>query len=163
MTGKAKLLAALGLDPSATYAEAERSLRLQPAQLERWQRKLVMANPVTVREVQARLSTAQGYSRLVDSFSLPVDRLVAIHLANALIAHRVPPTEAPDLAQWEPTAALANGRHPFSLTPLVTAYCASDLTAPEAIVWLAFEQVVIDHSQVAQAVMDLGVELASHA
>jgi hypothetical protein len=96
-----------------------------------WRRKLVtadrgVADSFNVKLQSGRFSTFRG---LVESFEGAVERLVALHLANALIHHRVSFGDAKnmDVFEWPHTQGLATGKVPYSVIPLVSAYCDPDV------------------------------------
>lgn len=95
-----------------------------------WNRKLALADIGVGDQFNEKLKSGKysSFRSLVESFSGAVERLVAIHLANALIHSRVsyPDAQNIDVFTWPQTEALANGKVPFSLTPLVSAYCDPD-------------------------------------
>ena len=96
-----------------------------------WQDKLVKACPGAVDEFNGKLSSGQ-YSQfrgIVDSFTNPVGRLVALHLANAFIGSYTPIAAATglDIKTWPKTAEFCSGGARYSLTPLVSAYCQPEL------------------------------------
>lgn len=96
-----------------------------------WRHKLALAEPAHVALFQEKLASRQysTFRSLVESIDGAVARLTALHLANAFIHHRVPMADAFNTAvdTWPATAGLASGQVPLSLTPLVSAYCDSDV------------------------------------
>lgn len=112
------LLAALG---------AKIAHQFSPSSKARWASQLVFARPSQIDAFAGRLAQqkCETYKDLVDSFSSAVDRLVALHIANALIANRVPIAEGVnlDIRKWGATEKFAAQLTPYSLIPLVSAYC----------------------------------------
>ena len=91
----------------------------------RWKDKLVLAKESQIDDYQERLKKAASYKELVESYPTAVDRLVAIHLSNALLANNVPISEAQnlDVRTWSSTEKFACLETPYSLTPLSSVYC----------------------------------------
>lgn len=96
-----------------------------------WEKKLTLALPETVAEFTEKLQSKKftSYRSLVESFDGAVARLTALHLANALIWHRVSFAGAfnVNVLEWPQTASFAQGQAPYSLVPLVSAYCDPDV------------------------------------
>ena len=96
-----------------------------------WQRKLVLADPGVAQKFNEKLKTGNfsSFRSLVESFAGAVERLTALHIANALIYHRISFGDAKnvDVTAWPQTEDLAKGTMPFSLTPLLGAYCDPDV------------------------------------
>lgn len=69
------------------------------------------------------------YREIAESFPTAVDRMVAIHLSNALIANNLPLAESKnlDLRVWPATAEYSNRRQHHSLLPLIHAYCPREM------------------------------------
>jgi hypothetical protein len=96
-----------------------------------WERKLVLADSEIACQFNDKLKSGNfsSFKSLVESFTGAVERLVAIHLSNALIHYRVSfgDTKNIDVKVWPQTEGLANGTVPYSLTPLLGAYCDPDV------------------------------------
>lgn len=94
-----------------------------------WARKLVLSDKVVGISFNEKLKAGKfsSYKSLVESFDGAVERLVALHLANALIANCVPCKDSlnVDILEWPQTEGLASGKIPFSILPLLGAYCDS--------------------------------------
>ena len=136
-------------------------------QCARWERKLVFPKREQLEQVQHLLKQGNGksFSELVRSISEPVTRLVAIHTFNALIANGVSFANARtvDLRDWGATTGFFAMEAPFSLLPLLGAYCPRDLYESYA---SAFESLALDdlapvrHSQVRDFFASLIKQLA---
>lgn len=107
-----------------------------------WRRKLVLPDATIGEEFNTKLRSRQysTYRSLVESFTGAVSRLQALHIANALIANKVPMADAYnlDVTTCGYTATFATGKAPYSITPLVSAYC-------EAEVWKSFSKAFQQH------------------
>lgn len=80
-------------------------------------------------ENRARCHT---YKEILDTYPQKghsVERLVAINLANALLANNIPYPDSVgvDIYSWGPTAEYANGKKYHSLIPLTSAYAPQDI------------------------------------
>lgn len=96
-----------------------------PEMTEVWDKKLVVATVEQVNAFQSRLNTGfSSYQEVVDSLKSPIDRLVALHLSNALMYNGQAYAGASniDVREWGPTSDLANGTSYYSLVPLTSAY-----------------------------------------
>jgi hypothetical protein len=95
-----------------------------------WERKLVFAAPETANDFDHKLKSGNFslFKSLVESFDGAVQRLEALHYANALISNGVAIGDAKNLNifEWSATKDMAGGKVPYSLVPLVSAYCDSD-------------------------------------
>ena len=95
----------------------------QAAQL--WEQKLALPSDEQIAAVQLRLGHGFGtYRELVESFKTTMDRLVALHIANALNASGVSAANAREvkIREWGATAEYANSQRPHSLIPVLSAY-----------------------------------------
>lgn len=96
-----------------------------------WEQKLVLANPDTGNLFNERLrqSRFSTFKALVESFDGAVQRLEALHIANAFIYNKVPITSAYgiDVTKHPMTAEFAGGRKPYSAVPLISAYVDQDI------------------------------------
>lgn len=96
-----------------------------------WLKKLALPTNEQIDAVQMRFNEGHaGYKQMVDSFMTPVDRLVALNIANALIANRTRFADATnlDIRTWGPTSDYCNFKRYHSLNPLVSAYCPEEVT-----------------------------------
>ena len=99
--------------------------------VERWEHKLVVPNIGQIDAFQNKLKESyETYGDLVASFLYPVDRLIAIHLANALIANgqQIKDSKNLDIRNYGPTTDFANCSAFYSITPLVSVYAPRDVT-----------------------------------
>lgn len=96
---------------------------------EQWLKLEIEPDKRVVSKVVDHLKAGTGYKGLVARFSRCHDRLIAIHIANALIRNHVPPDVASrlDLYAYPPTADFVRGERKFSLKPLISAYRPSGL------------------------------------
>jgi len=96
-----------------------------------WRRKLVLADPEVSAQFNEKLKSGKfsSFRSLVESFNGAIERLVAVHISNALLHCKVSFGDAKnmDVTVWPQTEGLANGKIPFSLTPLLGAYCDPDV------------------------------------
>lgn len=101
--------------------------KARPDVKEIWLRKLTLAKPEIAKAFNDKLARGNfsSYQSLVESFSGSIERLVAVHVANALIGTGVSIKDANnlDVTTWPVTAEFASGRKPYSLIPLLGAYC----------------------------------------
>lgn len=92
-----------------------------------WKRKLCLANDGTASSFTQKLGSKQfsTYRSVVESFTGAIERLIALHLANALISQRLSIEDAYniDVANWPATTQFASGKKAYSIIPLATAYC----------------------------------------
>jgi hypothetical protein len=91
-----------------------------------WRQKLAYPTCDQIDAFQTRLNQGfKTYQEVVDSLKTPVDRLVATHLANAMLINGQAFAGASnvDVRKWGPTQEFANLRRFMSLVPLTTAYC----------------------------------------
>ncbi len=98
-----------------------------------WNKQLVAADPSVGAAFDAKLSSGQfsSWRALVESFDGAVNRLVALHIANALIANGMPIGDAVGLkvVDWPMTSEFATGKRPMSIIPLTSAYCDANQIA----------------------------------
>ncbi len=96
-----------------------------------WANKYTLPNVSQIRAYQGRLKNESytSYLAIVESFNSPVDRLVAIHLSNALIANGVSVASARnlDVTSWPATEEYANRGRYHSLTPIIGAYATEEV------------------------------------
>lgn len=91
-----------------------------------WRQKLVLPTTEQVNAFQQRLNQGfDSYQEVVASLKSPLDRLVAAHLANALMYNGQAFSGASNVnvREWGPTKELATGVRYFSIVPLTSAYC----------------------------------------
>lgn len=103
-----------------------------------WSQKLTTPTTEQVQQFAQKLADpvlrkkCKTYEQVIQSYpdkGNSVDRLVAIHLANALIANNIPYPDSVgvDIYTWGPTAEFANRKRYYSLVPLVSAYSPKDI------------------------------------
>lgn len=99
-----------------------------------WEKKLCVPEDSQITEFADKLAdeslrkTCHSYDDVIQTYPSKgnsVTRLVAIHLANALIANNIPYTDSVgvDIRKWGPTVEFANLKKYYSLVPLTSAYC----------------------------------------
>lgn len=100
-----------------------------------WRRKLLAVSKDQAQEFQHRLSKHGSFKGVVESYQSAVDRLIAIHFCNAMIASRVDYAETAniDIFEWPQTAPMASGRKPYSLVPIWSAYAPHLLLLGDAL------------------------------
>lgn len=102
-----------------------------------WEKKLITPTKeqidlfASALKDEAVRSKSHTYAQLIQSYpekGHSVDRLVGIHLANALLANNVSFADSVgvDIHKWGPTAQFANQQKYFSLVPLTSAYSPGD-------------------------------------
>lgn len=103
-----------------------------------WTKKLHRPDPAHVTKFSTMLADAElrkqchTYKDLLDRYPQKghsVERLVAIHLANALLANNIPypSSQGVNIYEWGPTLAYANGKKYGSIVPLTSAYSPEDI------------------------------------
>lgn len=95
-----------------------------------WRQKLVLPTTEQIAAFQQRLNQGfHNYQEVVSSMKSPVDRLVATHLANAMMANGQAFAGATNinLREWGPTSEFAELKRYYSLVPLTSAYCPRDV------------------------------------
>jgi hypothetical protein len=95
-----------------------------------WRQKLVLPTTEQINAFQQRLHQGfKTYQEVVDSMKSPVDRLVALHLSNAMMFNGQAFAGASNVnvREWGPTQEFANLTRYFSLVPLTSAYCPRDI------------------------------------
>jgi hypothetical protein len=107
---------------------------------QKWKSKAVNALESDVAQFWAACKTAGSWSAVVQSVKQAVPRLVAIHLSNALIANRVPFTQAAANQEHPCTEGVRTSAALFSLIPLLSAY------APQLIHYVPPDHVCTDGS-----------------
>ena len=89
----------------------------------------VVAERLADPEVRKNTGTYEAFVQSLPDKGHAVERLVAVHLCNALKHHNIafPDSVGVDIYKWGPTAEFANGQKYFSLTPLISAYAPRSL------------------------------------
>jgi hypothetical protein len=132
-----------------------------------WNRKLVLDNSGVGEQFNKKLQSGQfsTYKSLVESFSGAVERLVALHLSNALIYNRVPCKDAQqvNVLEWPCTCDLATGKEPYSILPLLGAYCERNCweSFPESFACYAMNSVKCGRADVAKKLAEVIVTVSS--
>jgi len=119
---------ALGARFYANNVSGERRLQ--------WSRKLVLPKRATIDKVQRMLKKGEfkNFRKLISSFKTPNDRLIALHICNALIKNSVRPSVAKelDLKRFPATKDFCRAHKPYSLRPLLSVYGAKNMTYEQA-------------------------------
>lgn len=106
-------------------------LQKAPEEMEvEWRQKLILPTTEQINAFQQRLNQGfDSYQSVVDSLKSPVDRLVALHLANAMMYNGQAFAGASNVnvREWGPTKELATLTRYFSIVPLTSAYCPRDI------------------------------------
>ncbi len=103
-----------------------------------WEKKLIAPKPEEIESFNQKLKDpavrekCHTYEDLVQQYpnkGHSVERLVAIHFCNALLANNVsyPDSIGIDIQTWGPTAQFATGKKYYSLVPLSSAYAPGDI------------------------------------
>lgn len=95
-----------------------------------WRQKLVLPTTEQINAFQQRLNQGfNSYQEVVDSLKSPVDRLVALHLSNAMMYNGQAFAGASNVnvREWGPTKEFATLTRYYSLAPLTSAYCPRDV------------------------------------
>jgi|KBSSwiStaDraftv2_1062776.scaffolds.fasta_scaffold00022_120 hypothetical protein len=103
------------------FAQAE---RFTEETTNRWCLALVPASLTRIKAVQQSLSSSSSFTDALDKMDMPVTRLIAVHLFNALISGGMSFANAKtvDFEKWGSTSDLVFGKKMFSLLPLLGAY-----------------------------------------
>lgn len=112
----------------ALWAELGRDfIRREEKRLRHWQFKYDTAPSAAVIGVQQLLSSCAfaKYRDLIQTINEPVSRLVAINVANAFLANRIPIQDACglDITKHSATSDYCGGKRYHSLVPLWSVYC----------------------------------------
>lgn len=93
----------------------------------RWTKKLVYPKKSVIDRLQTSFSRGgkTSFSQFVDEFKTADEKLIAIHLCNALIRNsaRAVNSKTIVLSNHPATATFAKAKAPYSLIPLLSAYC----------------------------------------
>lgn len=102
-----------------------------PAEMEvEWRQKLVLPTTEQINAFQQRLNQGfNSYQEVVGSLKSPIDRLVALHLSNAMMYNGQAFTGASNVnvREWGPTKEFATLTRYYSIAPLTSAYCPRDI------------------------------------
>ena len=113
---------------------------MPPQKQQKWKTKSVNALESDVAQFWAACQTAESWNAALQTIKQAVPRLVAIHLSNALIANRVPFSQAAANQEHLSNEGVRTGATTFSLIPLLSAY------APQLIHYVPPEHVCTDGS-----------------
>lgn len=98
---------------------------------QKWELKLCLPQKEQIDSFQSRLKGGgfKSYRAVVDSFTTSMDKLVALNLANAMIANNVPFSGAfnIDVHRWGATHDYASQNRMHSIKPLVHAYADPEI------------------------------------
>lgn len=95
-----------------------------------WRQKLVLPTNEQINAFQQRLNQGfNNYQEVVDSLKSPLDRLVALHMANAMMYNGQAFAGASNVnvREWGPTKEFATLTRYYSIAPLTSAYCPRDV------------------------------------
>jgi len=95
-----------------------------------WRQKLVLPTTEQINAFQQRLNQGfNSYQEVVDSLKSPLDRLVALHMANAMMYNGQAFAGASNVnvREWGPTKEFATLTRYYSIAPLTSAYCPRDV------------------------------------
>jgi len=103
-----------------------------------WDKKLITPTPDQVNTFEQALkdeknrSTCNRYEDLINTYpekGQSVNRLVGIHIANALLANNIPFADSigVNIHKWGPTAQFCRLKKYFSLVPLSSAYSPPEI------------------------------------
>lgn len=138
-----------------------------PDARQRWERKLALPTKEQLDNFQRVISSKdfKKYDDIVQEFSGPIDRLVAINLVNAFVANctSVSQLKNLDIRVWGPTRQYASGQRYHSLIPIISPYTPSHIFAnfgeafADGLVW---NYRFVRHTNVAQALRSLLLDIA---
>lgn len=108
----------------AAIANLAWSKLLTASQRLQWASKLIPAPLPSIRLVEDALSSSMSYDDALSKLATAVDRLVGIHVFNALKVGnvRVSVAKQSSLSELPQVSGFATGEIPFSLIPLLSAY-----------------------------------------
>jgi hypothetical protein len=103
----------------------------EPIHKKMWDDRLVAATPDQVNRFQGHLSSGKfmRFAEIVKATVTATDRLVAIHLANGLLAQGQSLVSAQNIevVHWGTTSEFATGKRLYSLIPLLSVYAPADV------------------------------------
>lgn len=126
-----------------------------------WRQKLILPTTEQINAFQQRLNQGfDSYQAVVDSLKSPVDRLVALHMANAMMYNGQAFAGATnvDVRQWGPTKEFATLTRYYSITPLTSAYCPREIHKDFGTAFascVVYDLKTVLHSDVKQALRGL--------
>ncbi|MGV0949097.1 MAG: hypothetical protein ACOYB3_00185 [Azonexus sp.] len=133
-----------------------------PAEMDvEWRQKLILPTTEQIDAFQQRLNQGfTSYQEVVDSLKSPLDRLVALHMANAMMYNGQAFAGASNVnvREWGPTKEFATMTRYFSIAPLTSAYCPRDIHKDFGCAFascVVFDLKTVLHSDVKQALRGL--------
>jgi len=126
-----------------------------------WRQKLILPTTEQINAFQQRLNQGfDSYQAVVDSLKSPVDRLVALHMANAMMYNGQAFAGATnvDVRQWGPTKEFATLTRYYSIAPLTSAYCPREIHKDFGTAFascVVYDLKTVLHSDVKQALRGL--------
>lgn len=126
-----------------------------------WRQKLILPTTEQINAFQQRLNQGfDSYQAVVDSLKSPVDRLVALHMANAMMYNGQAFAGATnvDVRQWGPTKEFATLTRYYSIAPLTSAYCPREIHKDFGTAFascVVYDLKTVLHSDVRQALRGL--------
>lgn len=142
-----------------------------------WDKKLHRPDPAHVTKFASMLADPEmrkqcrTYNDLLDRYpnkGHSVERLVAVHLANALLANNIPfpSSQGVNIYEWGPTTEYANGKKYGSLIPLTSAYSPEDVHncfGCALAAWVAGDFVHVKDESVALALKEIILTIVQKA
>lgn len=100
-----------------------------------WEHKLGLPHDEQIDSFQNKIeseelrATTKSYKQLVESYPRAVDRLVALNLANALIANHIPYADSRGvkIRSWGPTIEYTSGRRYHTIAAIAPVYTPIEL------------------------------------
>jgi len=134
-----------------------------------WEQRLALPDDSHIGSFQDRLRSLPAnplpppadaneyseYKYVVQQSKDPVERLIHIHLSNALIKNNVAPRDPVDVRKWPATEAFAQRKRYYSLLPLTGAYCPQIDCFGKAFAHYAFGFDEIYHTAMRSAMIHL--------
>lgn len=126
-----------------------------------WRQKLILPTTEQIDAFQQRLNQGfDSYQAVVDSLKSPVDRLVALHMANAMMYNGQAFAGASNVnvREWGPTKEFASQTRYFSIVPLTSAYCPREIHKDFGTAFascVVYDLKTVLHSDVKNAIVSL--------
>jgi hypothetical protein len=100
------------------------SLNIPAADKVRWSGMQVFVKRALVDRIAEALDGKTPFKTVINKFNKAVDKLVVIHVLNALTQNSVTPSQlkSMDFRKHTSVSDFLNGKRPFSIKPLVSAY-----------------------------------------
>jgi len=95
-----------------------------------WRQKLILPTNEQIDAFQQRLNQGfSSYQEVVNSLKSPLDRMVGLHMANAMMynGQAFAGATTVKVREWGPTREFATLTRYYSITPLTSAYCPRDI------------------------------------